>query len=165
MHLGRHRAEPPPRTAGSSSASGIGLWGGFTTVVTGITLGLFGVGVFGTLFFTAVLGSGFALAWWLGRVGILPAPALPTDADVAADATAFPPAGPIGPVGVRSAVDPAATTTFPHAVEPDSRWIDTFGPPETGQLPVQRYVPPGSSSDDRPVPSARAFPQWSHSRA
>ncbi|WP_323958584.1 hypothetical protein GC088_08420 [Arthrobacter sp. JZ12] len=145
--------------------SGIGAWGGFVTVVTCITLGMSGVGVLATLFFTAVLGAGFALAWWLGTANILPALVSPYVPPAGADQA--PRTHPVPkPLSQPDSVAPGSSGfNSVKAVEPDSRWIDTFGPPETGQLPIQRYVAP----EDRPAPcrAARAVPlhQWSHSRA
>ncbi|MBP3043522.1 hypothetical protein KKR91_10960 [Arthrobacter jiangjiafuii] len=108
----------------------------------------------------------------------------------AADSPASPgPAGPIspgtvtgagagstfGPVIIEAAVYgpapepavPAAGTASPAsgdalAVAGESRWTRTFGPPETGQLPIQRYVA-GSAATDPADPTLPDRRQRSHS--
>lgn len=59
----------------------------------------------------------------------------------------------------------AAQAREHYAADPDaSRWTRTFGPPETGQLPILRYVEraPHRADGDQSNPETRR--QWSHSR-
>jgi hypothetical protein len=105
-------------------------------------------------FVTAVLAGGFLLAWWLGsqdrtssckRAPLSSSTFLPDFPTPAVQATQEP---------------------MPEPIDPGSRWIETFGPPATGQLPIQRYIPDSGSVHSQPAGEVESgLPQWSHSRS
>lgn len=114
-------------------------------------MALFGMGVSASAFVAAMLATGFFLVWWLALSELK----LPDERV----SSAAPPVSPALP-----AARPAPEGTA-AAVDPDSRWIDVFGPPETGQLPIQRYVPDSESARSGHTGQMdSALPQWSHSR-
>ena len=159
--MGRHRAEPPVHDAETSSVTDIALWGGFTTIATAFAMAVFGISTTAIALLTSVVATAFILAWWLGlfarraAVARIPDPSpKPKTPFQAGDAES-----------VASRTQSAATGPVPDVVEPDSRWIDTFGPPATGQLPIQLYVrSPESVGCSASTAGESALPQWSHSR-
>ncbi|WP_309070821.1 hypothetical protein [Arthrobacter sp.] len=158
MALGRHRAEIPAREIDGSGGSDVVVWGGFVTLSAGVTMAVFELSVLTIAFVTAALAGGFLLVSWLAASVSRPAP----------DSSGTPqePAPPITPTASETLPWPKAEKAPVEAVEPDSRWIDTFGPPETGQLPVQRYLRDnGPANRQRAEDSDSTLPQWSHSRA
>lgn len=67
-----------------------------------------------------------------------------------------------GPAAGESSPEASPASGDALAVAGESRWTRTFGPPETGQLPIQRYVAGSAASDpaDPDLPDRR---QRSHS--
>ncbi|MHA7245651.1 hypothetical protein [Arthrobacter tecti] len=134
-------------------------------------MAVFDVPVTANAMTTVVLGLGFLLVWWLASTS--------THRSAGSGSTLS--KNP-GPSAAQATSTPARTVPTPPA-NPDrldgythdddertagagSRWIDMFGPPETGQLPIQRYVEAKvQGALAPPADEETALPQWSHSRS
>lgn len=166
MALGRHRAEPPTASSGWNVSPDIPIWGAFITVCTFVSMFFLSGLSAATLLLSLVTAVVFSLVWWLSKATRHAQPAV-------TDAAASP--SPADQPRLQDLTAPAPKTQIRSSqvevdrpADPASRWIDTFGPPQTGQLPIQRYIaqtPPPKTvtvNDGSPDQSAR---QWSHSRA
>ncbi|WP_028278596.1 hypothetical protein [Arthrobacter sp. H5] len=148
--------------------AGLPLWGLFMVAVCALAMGVLGVGVTGNALITSVLGLGFILVWLLGRsnahrqrlalqVSIGP---VPESTDTIPDSCA--------PAATSSEHDdcPASEPALSHHDSAwPSRWTSTFGPPETGQLPVQRYVTRTLMEESGGKSPGSDLLQWSHARS
>lgn len=89
----------------------------------------------------------------------VPSPVSRADAKTAAAAPAIPPA----PEAVQEFLRIPHARPVPAAAEGTSRWTRTFGPPETGSLPLQPYVPARRSTIQTADPEGQDRRQRSHS--
>lgn len=89
----------------------------------------------------------------------VPSPVSRADARTAAAA----PAIPLAPEAVQEFLRIPHARPVPAAAEGTSRWTRTFGPPETGSLPLQPYVPARRSTIQTADPEGQDRRQRSHS--
>ncbi|NJC22514.1 hypothetical protein BJ994_001590 [Arthrobacter pigmenti] len=170
MALGRHRAEPREHPTGHAVPSDFPLWGAFACVIAAGSMAVFDVPVTANAMTTVVLGLGFLLVWWLaststrrsagpgGTPSKNPEPSSTLAISTPAQMVPRPPAD----LGRHDAY----THDDERTAGAGSRWIDTFGPPETGQLPIQRYVEGKvQGAFAPPANEGTTQPQWSHSRS
>lgn len=147
------------------------VWGGFVTLSTGVSMALFGLSVLTITFVTTTLAGAFLLVLWLGSSNTAPfsalGPSRTSEPSKPSDSieTRKEVASVIARVSGTHRITPAEQT--PVAIEPGSRWIDAFGPPETGQLPIQRYLQDSGATTWQTTgdTDSAPLPQWSHSRA
>lgn len=168
--MGRHRAEPEVRRGRQRAAKQPGRvrrspellgWGLFLTAATAACLLWAQIPAAVTAGTSALVLAAFMTAWYASRNPALPAArpavtpgeaqpeqtnAAPAPSGVqepAHDAPVMPaeslvPAIPLAPGAAREFLTaPLAGASGTQA----SRWTRTFGPPETGSLPLQPYVP------------------------
>ncbi|MCC9145679.1 MULTISPECIES: hypothetical protein [unclassified Arthrobacter] len=150
-------------------------WGAFLTVVATVAMLWVGVPYGGVTSASALLLFAFALSWALTpprptaaaapAAERLPAPAVRAAAPVRTAAAPLHPAA-SHPVRVRTAPHgrrAAVTPVFHEMPAEPSRWTRTFGPPDTGQIPLQPYrsgIPASYATADAGLPDRR---QRSHS--
>ena len=165
--MGRHRAEPKgrrrgqraeKRTAGSPRSSELLGWGIFISGTTAACLLWAEATVSMAAGFSGLLLAAFTAAWYASR-GTAPQPhttpaanelkfpktpeafkaaepaKTPVDAKKVPDSPL--PAVPLAPGAARDFL----STPVPGPSGQASRWTRTFGPPDTGSLPLQPYVP------------------------
>lgn len=90
-------------------------------------------------------------------------PAVPSSVSRADAKTAAAPAIPLAPEAVQEFLRIPHARPVPAAAEGTSRWTRTFGPPDTGSLPLQPYVPARRSTIQTADPEGQDRRQRSHS--
>ena len=187
--MGRHRAEPEVRRRGERAAKQAGRaqrnpellgWGVFLAGITALCLLWAGIPVSFTAGTSGLLLAAFVSAWYASRSAAPEAAASPP----APASEPAPEAGgtPLPLPAVKPATDakqhaevppiplaPGAAQEFltgrrPESAVAGSRWTRTFGPPETGSLPVQPYVPALRASVQTADPDRQDRRQRSHSK-
>lgn len=162
--MGRHRAEPEVRRRGQRAANRPGSarrspellgWGLFISATTLASLLWARIPVPVGVGTSAFVLAAFGTAWYASRVPALPervgaaAAPRPQSTAPAADRrrSIGAPGAPEHPLAPAVPLAPGAAREFLSAPVPGgtgsqaSRWTRTFGPPETGSLPLQPYVP------------------------
>jgi hypothetical protein len=130
-----------------------------STFVTGAGMGLEAAG---NSVVTAAVAAAFLLPWLLSPVSEANAARVTTDGPRTARPGSADSTGQL-PARVPSMAGPAPIDA--HMAAPGSgtasRWTRTFGPPETGQLPVQPYIEPAAAG--MVANQQTPHQQWSHS--
>ncbi|GAA1107158.1 hypothetical protein [Arthrobacter flavus] len=171
MALGRHSAEPVKR---QKPANDLLAWGVFISVACLGSIWVLDLDPGPGLLLSAMPAAAFGVVWILTNGALTPHPAgahsaqrqLAPTAPSAALGTTAPAATPEPalPARARPAHErPASDASIPTAA---SRWVQEFGPPDTGPLPVQTYRRNrGSGVFAGSVEQRSDGRQWSHSRA
>lgn len=152
--VGRHREVSAIRAAEPRSNRGLPGWGLLTGVSAAAALLMVGVPLWIS---AAVAGSTVVLflVFWQLSAALPPEPGAPDNTH-----------GPSLSPGREADEDAAARARELYAADPEaSRWTRTFGPPETGPLPILRYVEPSARHTPGQEQQLRVRRrQWSHSK-
>ncbi|MFZ3452734.1 hypothetical protein [Arthrobacter sp. 7Tela_A1] len=189
--MGRHRAEPVEhrrgrRTPGTGTTARrnpeLLAWGVFLTGTSALSLLWAEIPAGPAAGASALLLAAFVLAWYLSPAAATksetadaPVPAdaaarIPSVAEAVAAAAAAKAAAPkeaplpripAAPEAVREFLGSPDRPSFQQ--DGPSRWTRTFGPPETGSLPLQPYVPTRRRTPAVPAADRRDRTQRSHS--
>ena len=182
--MGRHRAEPEVRRRSQRAANRAAAkrspellgWGVFLSGTTALCLLWAQVPASVTAGATGLLLAAFAAAWYASRSA--PPQAAPPDPAPAERAASAPvrsephpeqtpakrpevPSIPLAPGAVQEFL--TAAGPGPEAPAGSSRWTRAFGPPDTGSLPLQPYVPALRASVHTADPERQDRRQRSHS--
>ena len=180
--MGRHRAEPVgkrrdqrvpkpqngrPRHRRNPELLG---WGLFLTGTSAACLLWAEVPAALTAGLAVLLLAAFLTAWYLSSgstttpAPAAPEPLLPSPGPAIGEKTAAAvPAIPLASEAVQEFLGLPRPRPATAAAEGTSRWTRTFGPPETGSLPLQPYVPARRSPVQTADPQGQDRRQRSHS--
>lgn len=187
--VGRHRAEPEVRRREERAAKQAGRaqrnpellgWGVFLTGITALCLLWAGIPVSFTAGTSGLLLAAFVSAWYASRsaapeaAAASPAPSSEPAAEAGGTPRLLPDPQPDTDAKQHAEVPPIPlapdaaqeflTGRRTESAVPGSRWTRTFGPPETGSLPVQPYVPALRASVQTADPDRQDRRQRSHSK-